>query len=111
MDVILLTAMIQNIDQYMKTHNLTHFKWIRVQLIICLRLYEAYPDPIPLTHFIDQLNNKDQIGRGLRDLEDNCGFIRVETQKVVERGNPKLIYLTDKGKEFCTYIDPTGDDK
>jgi len=106
MDIKYLVAMSRNIDVYLKHHSITHYSWLRIQLVICSKLYERYPEPIPLNEFIDDQNNPTQVSRAVRDLKDNCGFILVENYKNGKKGKAKIIHLTDKGREFIEYIVP-----
>jgi len=107
MDTNYLVALSRNIDVYLKHHGITHYSWMRIQLIICSTLYERYPVPIPLNDFIDDQNNPTQVSRAVRDLSDNCGFVLVENYKNGKKGKAKILHLTDKGRKFLEYIEPT----
>ena len=107
MDTKYLVAISRNIDVYLKHHGITHYAWMRIQLLICAKLYEQYPKPIPLNDFIDDQNNPTQVSRAVRDLKDNCGFLITENYANGEKGKAKLLHLTDKGVEFIKYIEPT----
>lgn len=107
MDIKYLVAISRNIDVYLKHNNITHYAWLRIQLPIVAALYEQYPVPIPLNDFIDDQNNPTQVSRAVRDLKDNCGFIKVENYSNGKKGRAKVLHLTDKGREFMEYIEPT----
>lgn len=106
MDSNYLTALEKNIATYLRHRKITVYHWINPRVIILVQLFEAHPEPLPQSSFIDELHDRQVISRAVNDLVDN-GFLVVERLKSSGMGAPlKYLHLSDSGKQFVEYIDP-----
>jgi DNA-binding MarR family transcriptional regulator len=106
MDSDYLVALESNISAYLKHNKITIHHWLNPRLIILLKLYKAYPEPLPQASFIDDLHDRQTISRAVNHLKDT-GFVLVE-RYAGQIGRPKFLHLSDKGVEFINHIDPEG---
>jgi DNA-binding HxlR family transcriptional regulator len=105
MDAKYIIALERNISAYLKHREITIHHWINPRVVILVKLFDAYPEPLAQSSFIDDLHDYNTISRAVNHLEDK-GFVSIERIKASRGTPPKYLHLTDMGKQFINHIDP-----